>query len=935
MSRSRRSCGVTGALLALAIPSVAASFPPHLRFRSVSTARVVVHYHQGLEPMARRAAAVATEVLQAHEARYQVRVGPRVQIVLADASDDPNGFASPLPYPLVQVRAAAPDGADEIGNYDDWLRFILTHELAHIVHLEQARGLPGFGRRLLGRAPFLFPNALTPTWLLEGLATYEETEGTPFGRGRNPDSRMVLRMAALEGGFLKEDRPVLGLDRWPAGQAPYLYGEAFLRDLTQRVGPRTIPDLARAQSGKLIPYADDLTAHGVTGASFHRRWREWSDHLRNVFTTEAEQRRSRGLTATRALTRRGVRQTAPRFSPDGSWIAYTSGALTRLRQIRVVRPDGRDDRSVVERNGGVSLAWTPDGTAIVYDEPEFHRQFASHSDLRIVVVATGRVQRLTQGLRASDPDVSRDGRVVFVRRYADRSELALMDLDGSAPSDLTSSSPGTQWAGPRFNPRGDAVVASRLTPGGWLDVVHVDLGTGAVHALTQDRAKDVEPAWTPDGSSVVFRSDRDGISNLHALRLSDRALLRVTNVLGGAFRPDVSPDGRQVAFARYGAAGYDVHLADLDLSMLPAADPFEDRHPAAAPPVQPLSAPSRPYRPYPTALPRFWSPYLAFPSGETQLGAVTGGADPLLQHAYALDVHWGTETERVGFQGVYQYDRFRPTLLAFVENETALQRGERVGTRRLELRATLPLVRRVRRSMNLSLAWRREREALLDARPREALDLGGLEVAWALGTAREYAYSISPVDGGRLRLAYLKEEPALGSDLSLGKLTADGRAYLRLFGEGDVVALRAGGGTTFGRPSFQRSFAVGGFPGRSLADLVRTNQSVLRGYPDDAFTGRSFVHGNLEYRVPLGHPQRGFRLFPVFVRHLHATVFADAANAWSGRFRLRDVKTSAGLALGAHVYLGHGLPLAGTVGLGRGFAGLGQTQVYFRAGLAF
>ena len=42
-------------------------------------------------------------------------------------------------------------------------------------------------------------------------------------------------------------------------------------------------------------------------------------------------------------------------------------------------------------------------------------------------------------------------------------------------------------------------MASRLAPGGFLDVVLVDPTTGAVTALTADRAKDVEPAFTPDG----------------------------------------------------------------------------------------------------------------------------------------------------------------------------------------------------------------------------------------------------------------------------------------------------------------------------------------------------------------------------------------------------------------------------------------------------
>ena len=54
---------------------------------------------------------------------------------------------------------------------------------------------------------------------------------------------MVLRMAALEGGFPDMDQAVAGLDRWPGGPAPYLFGEAFLRDLTERFGRA---DAARA-----------------------------------------------------------------------------------------------------------------------------------------------------------------------------------------------------------------------------------------------------------------------------------------------------------------------------------------------------------------------------------------------------------------------------------------------------------------------------------------------------------------------------------------------------------------------------------------------------------------------------------------------------------------------------------------------------------------
>jgi Tol biopolymer transport system component len=916
--------------------TLAASFPPGLRFRTIETAQVIVHFHQGLEATAREAAALATEILDRHESRYGVEVRP-VHLVIADTSDSPNGFATPLFYPLVHIRAVGPDGSDEFGNHDGWLRLVLTHELAHIVHLEQARGVPGFGRHVFGRAPFLFPNSLTPGWLVEGLASFEETEGTAFGRGRNPDWRMVRRMAALSGRFPAEDRGAIGLDAWPGGQSAYIYGEGFVRDLTSRFGDRVLPEIARVHAGRVIPYADDWTGHTVTGASFHERWREWRRELTRSAEVEAAAiRGDRPLTEARALTARGIRQVGPRYSPDGAWVAYTSRTLTRYGEIRLIHPDGSGDRRVTRRNGGSTLAWTADGRALVYDQPEVFRTYAVFSDLRTVDVASGRTVRLTRGLRARDPDVSRSGRVVFVRELGGRSEIEEIGLDGSARRALTRSEPDTEWSHPRWSPEGDRIAASRWTRGGFLDIVLVDPATGAVSELTHDRAKDVEPTWTPDGRHVVFRSDRDGVSNLHALRVSDGALFAVSHVLGGAFEPDVAPDGRHVVFAGYGPEGYDVQTAPFDPTV-PAA-PFVDPYPPSRPDPTPVTAEDRPYRPWPTLLPRFWSPYaVGVWSGELQTGVVTAGFDPLFRHAYGLDLHYGHDTERLGLRGYYQYDRFRPTFVLSVEDTSdPAQAHGYFRTQEVNVRAAIPIVRSYRLSQSASLGYRRRRETSgTPGAPGKTLDLGALEAVWNLSSTRQFPYSVSPVEGFRLRLAYAREEPAFGSDVALGKATADLRVYTRMFGASDTLAVRLGGGATFGQPGFLPSYAIGGFPDASLLDVVRTNPAVLRGYEDNAFRGRSLVYGNAEYRVPLAHPQRGVRSYPIFLRHIHATAFFDAAEVWNDAFRLGTVKKSAGAALGADWTTFHRLPLTTLVGLARGLDAEGTTQAYFRLGLSF
>ncbi|GAI53527.1 unnamed protein product, partial [marine sediment metagenome] len=54
------------------------------------------------------------------------------------------------------------------------------------------------------------------------------------------------------------------------------------------------------------------------------------------------------------------------------------------------------------------------------------------------------------------------------------------------------------------------------------------------------------------------------IYNIFAFSLHDKKLYQITNVLGGAFQPAISHDGKQLAFISYHATGYELHLMKMD-----------------------------------------------------------------------------------------------------------------------------------------------------------------------------------------------------------------------------------------------------------------------------------------------------------------------------------------------------------------------------------
>ena len=151
------------------------------------------------------------------------------EIILLDWTDLANGTASTLPINTIFLYVGHPHEDSTLSLYEDWLDGVLTHEYAHILHLDQVAGVQGILRKLVGR--IIAPNQVSPGWIVEGQATWHESRMTPGGRGRASQADMLLRMAALEGKL-----PALGaLDATsgPPGNARHVFGRSFMDYIAQ------------------------------------------------------------------------------------------------------------------------------------------------------------------------------------------------------------------------------------------------------------------------------------------------------------------------------------------------------------------------------------------------------------------------------------------------------------------------------------------------------------------------------------------------------------------------------------------------------------------------------------------------------------------------------------------------------------------------------
>ncbi|MEV7007840.1 amidohydrolase family protein [Streptosporangium sp. NPDC051022] len=86
---------------------------------------------------------------------------------------------------------------------------------------------------------------------------------------------------------------------------------------------------------------------------------------------------------------------------------------------------------------------------------------------------------------------------------------------------------------------------------------------GTARRLTGDLYDIAQPDWSPDGSTIVFQSYRDGCFNLWTIRPDGSAIKQLTTGPFDHREPRYSPDGRTIAYSSDAGGSYGVHLLDV------------------------------------------------------------------------------------------------------------------------------------------------------------------------------------------------------------------------------------------------------------------------------------------------------------------------------------------------------------------------------------
>ncbi|HVS63349.1 MAG TPA: BamA/TamA family outer membrane protein [Thermoanaerobaculia bacterium] len=417
---------------------------------------------------------------------------------------------------------------------------VLGHELVHAFQFDIAeRFTPGPGRQV--------QLMQLPLWLVEGLAEY-------LSQGRqDAQTAMWMRDAIVHDLLPDPERPQrLRL-------SPYQYGQALWAYIAGRWGDGIIRPLFldAALTGVETAFRDrlDLSVEELL-ADFHAS-------LRSAYQPVIAERSEPATYGTPLLHSDQVGadlNVAPSYSPDGLTVAflstrdlfsldlYLADADSGEIITRLVSADADphfDALSFIDS----SAAWSPDGDRLAF-------VVFAKGDQQIVTFDVERrrvIRRISpEGIEAvRNPSFSPDGRTIVFSGYVHgTSDLFLYDLEGDRLTRLTDDLYSDIQ--PKFSPDGRTIAfVSDRGPQtdleqlayGPLQLALLDVASGEVDVLDLfDDAKHIDPSFAPDGRSLYFVSDPEGVPDVFRYDLETGSLLALTRLQTGATGiTDLSP----------------------------------------------------------------------------------------------------------------------------------------------------------------------------------------------------------------------------------------------------------------------------------------------------------------------------------------------------------------------------------------------------------
>ncbi|MGB6031652.1 MAG: BamA/TamA family outer membrane protein [Bacteroidota bacterium] len=439
-------------------------------------------------------------------------------------------------------------------------RHVIHHELVHAVINDMFYG---------GSIQSIISNNITlqiPLWFNEGLAEFEALRW-------DTNSDMFLRDATVHE-KLPEIERLNGYFAYRGGQSVFWY-------IARKYGEQKIGEIINRIKSTRSVQGGFRGSIGLTVEELSERWHKdqkvqyWPDIAKREDPADFSRR------LTDHQKEGGFYNTSPTISPQGDRIAFISNrddffdlfimnASDGSRLEKLI--DGQQTENLEELHLLTpGLSWSPDGKRLA-----LAAKAGEQDAILLFDVDDLDNEKLTFGLEgifsvAWSPS---GDRIAFVGNDHKQSDVYVYDFASQGLANLTSdvfsdSEPAWSPDGKRLvfaSDRGavlreEGTVAMDSVDYQQKDLYLLNVETQEITRLTDwPRSDEMSPVVGPDGNSVLFISDRNGINNVYTIDLDTREWRPVTNSIAGVYQLSLSRDGSKMAFTSLSYSGFDIFV---------------------------------------------------------------------------------------------------------------------------------------------------------------------------------------------------------------------------------------------------------------------------------------------------------------------------------------------------------------------------------------
>ncbi len=485
------------------------------------------------------------------------------------------------------------------GSYRQF-RHVIHHELVHAVMNDMFYG---------GSIQAIISNNIRiqlPMWISEGFAEYEALRW-------DTNSDMFMRDASIHTYLPPIDR-LGGYFAYRGGQSVFFY-------IANKYGEQKIAEILHRIKSLRNVDAGFKSAIGLSVSELSERWHKEQKVLYWPDIAKREEPEDFATRLTDHVKEGNFYNTSPAISPQGDKIAFISDrddyfdifVISTIDNKITKVVDGQRTKNFEELHlltPGIS--WSPDGKRIALSVKSGERDA-----IYLIDVATGDEEKIELELEGIfTVDWSRQGdQLVFVGNTSTQSDIYTYHLTTKELKNITDDL--FSDSEPVWSPDGKKIffvsdrrdqLSRNMLPGNFrmvrfdykqLDIYSMELATGTITRITNDEASDeTSPVPAPDGTKILYVSDRNGNGNVYERDLQTGADRPITNAITGVYQLSISADGNKLAFSALNEAGFDIFLLKtpfekkLEMSELEPTEYVKRKLRAAAPPQTDTAAPT-------------------------------------------------------------------------------------------------------------------------------------------------------------------------------------------------------------------------------------------------------------------------------------------------------------------------------------------------------